>query len=182
MEVIFKIIIMKEKHDISIHFQTKTNTISEIEKKFRNWCEGENYNGIFDERETETREGTFETRYIEPRTTLHHCFLREQELKKLNLPSDKVSVIESTFDFLCRLCEDIVQWKGVSVYEDALCLDRQYMLENIKKCNGVALFIGEIIDGVKEEYVKAKELGVDIVLIPKLVCKTKSALAFSFTT
>lgn len=157
---------MKEKFDISIHFQTKTNTISEIEKKFITWCDSENYNGIFDECEKDVIEGTIECIYVEPRTTLHHCFLREQDLEKLNLPDDKIKMINKTFDFICSLCDDIVQWNGVSRYEDGLCWDRQYMLENIKKCNGVSLFIGEIIDGVKEEYDIAKKLGVDIILIP----------------
>ena len=157
---------MKEKYDVSIHFQTKTNEVSEIEKKFRAWCESEKYNGIFDMRESRYIKGTAQMEYTEPRTTLHHCFLREQELPKLNLPKEKVDLIENTFEFLGSLCEDIVQWKGTSTYEDAICWDRRYMLENIKKCNGVAIFIGEIIDGVKEEYDIAVELGIYCILIP----------------
>jgi hypothetical protein len=157
---------MKEKYDISIHFQTKTNSVSEIDKKLQKWIDSKNYNGIFDERELEYIEGTVNMRYTEPRTTLHHCFLREEDLKSLNLPEEKVKIIYETFDFLGSLCEDRVQWKGTSSFGDALCWDRRYMLENIKKCNGVSLFIGEIIDGVKEEYDTAVEIGVDIILIP----------------
>ena len=47
-----------------------------------------------------------------------------------------------------------------------LVWDRQYMLENIKKLNGVSIFIGNIIEGVEEEYNIANELGIDIIVIP----------------
>ena len=159
---------MEKKYDISIHFQTKTNKVSEINKKISDYLDSENYKkySIFGERESEVIKGTVNIKYTEPRTTLHHCFLRQQELSKLNLPKEKVALIEETFDFIGSLSEDIIQWKGASTYEDALCWDRRYMLENIKKCNGVSIFIGEIIDGVKDEYDIALELNLDIIAIP----------------
>jgi hypothetical protein len=39
------------------------------------------------------------------------------------------------------------------------------MLENLAKLNGLAVFIGEIKEGVLEELELAKELGLDILLI-----------------
>jgi hypothetical protein len=39
------------------------------------------------------------------------------------------------------------------------------MLENLKKLNGVALFIGEIKEGVEEEHNLALQLGVECILI-----------------
>lgn len=140
-------------YDVSIHFQTKTNGIELIEKKLNDWFDSDSYREQFDFSEK-----------TEPRSVLHHCFLREEELKHLSIPAVKKEIIENTLTFLGMLSENQVRWKGSSLY--GLVWDRNLMFENIKKTNGVSIFIGEIVYGVKDENDIAKELGCNIILIP----------------
>lgn len=138
-----------KKYDLSIHFTLKGQTCEEIEQKFRAWEQSKDYEGQFDEDETDD----------EIRTVLHHCFLPEKVVKEKGFSRE-------VWDLLDMLSEDIVCWNGVSGEDMGLVWDRIYMLENIKKLNGVSIFIGEIKEGVLEEYETAKRLGVDCILIP----------------
>ena len=139
------------KHDISIHFQTKTQTVDEINLKMSNFFKSNACPFDFSE-------------LTSPRSVLHHCFLTEEELNSLNLPEEKAKTIQNTFDFLGSVSEHQVRWKGSSLY--GLVWDRTLMLENLKKLNGTAVFIGEINEGVADELKRANEIGVDIILIP----------------
>ena len=93
-----------------------------------------------------------------PRSVLHHCFLPEKIVLEKGFPNDIYDEI------LHPMFEDKVCWFGVSDY--GLEWDRKLMLENLKKLNGVAIFVGEIKEGVKEEYDICQELGVECLVIP----------------
>lgn len=140
---------MEKKYDVSIHFSLKGQTIEEIEEKLDLWLQSENYQGQFD----------FSERDDEPRSVLHHCFLPKKIVEQKGFSTE-------VWDFLEMFSEDNVCWNGVSGEGMGLVWDRQYMLENIKKINGVSIFIGNIIEGVEEEYKLANELGIDIIVIP----------------
>ena len=88
----------------------------------------------------------------------------------LNLSDDKIEEIKNTLGFLDMISEDIVRWRGVSMYDcvddNRPVWDRRLMLENIKKLNGLSLFIGGVTGGVKDEYSIAKELNIDCIVIP----------------
>lgn len=134
------------KTDVSIHFTTKEQSIDVINKKFDDYIINNQDSLPFDFSES-----------TEPRSVLHHCFLPEK------IVEEKGFSTEIYDDILHQTSEHKVCWFGVSDY--GLHWDRRLMLENLKKLNGVALFIGEIKEGVKEEYDMALELGIDIVLI-----------------
>jgi len=138
-----------KKYDLSIHFSLKVITPEEVEQKIRDWENSPFYEGQFDDDETDT----------EIRTVLHHCFLPDRIIKEKNLSRD-------VLDMLDMLSDDNVCWYGVSGENLGIVWDRVYMLENIKKVNGTSIFVGEIIDGVKDEYDIAIRLGIDCVLIP----------------
>jgi len=149
---------MEKKYDVSIHFTLKGQTIEQIEKKLDYWLDSEEYKEQFDfsQRDGFVCENVW--KHTEPRSVLHHCFLPRKIVEQKNLPSD-------VWYFLEMISEDIVCWNGVWNNGDALCCDRLIMLENIKKLNGLSLFIGDIIDGVKDEYDIATRLGIDIIII-----------------
>lgn len=138
-----------KKYDFSIHFTIKGQTCEEIEKKIRAWEQSENYDGQFDDDESDG----------EIRTVMHHCFLQERVIKEKGFSTEII-------DMLDMLCDDVICWNGVSGEELGLVWDRTYMLENIKKLNGVSIFVGEIKEGVLEEFETAKRLGVECILIP----------------
>lgn len=135
------------KTDVSIHFTTKGQTVEEINAKFNDYINNNQGSLPFD----------FSER-TEPRSVLHHCFLPEKVVKEKGFSND---IYE---DILHPTSEQKVCWFGTSDY--GLVWDRRLMLENLKKLNGVALFIGEIKEGVKEEYDLCQELGIDCVVIP----------------
>ena len=138
------------KTDVSIHFTLKGQTIEQIDKKFSNWLDSDNYQGQFDFSENDEEE---------PRNVLHHCFL----------PKEKVfarKVGTEVWDFLDTISEHIICWNGVWNDGDSIYWDRRLMLENLKKLDGVAIFLGEIKEGVEEEYKIAQELGIECILIP----------------
>lgn len=139
-----------KKYDLSIHFTLKGQTASQIDEKLNNWLESDKYTGQFD---------FSENGETEPRNVLHHCFLPKKVVEQKGFSTE-------VWDMLETISEDIVCWNGVWNDGDALCWDRKLMLENIKKVNGISIFIGEIIEGVKEEYDIAQELGIDCILIP----------------
>ena len=138
-----------QKYDLTVHFTLKGQQVSEIDRKLTDWLKSENYQGQFD----------FSQRLDdEPRNVLHHCFLPQRIIKEKGFSTE-------VWDFLEMVSDDIVCWHGVSG-DLGLVWDRRYMLENLKKINGTAIFIGNIIEGVKEEYDIAQELGIDCILIP----------------
>lgn len=138
-----------QKYDLTVHFTLKGQQVSEIDRKLTDWLKSENYQGQFD----------FSERLDdEPRNVLHHCFLPKRIIEEKGFSTE-------VWDFLEMVSDDIICWYGVSG-NLGLVWDRRYMLENLKKINGTAIFIGNIIDGVKEEYDIAQELGIDCILIP----------------
>ena len=134
------------KTDISIHFTIKGQTIAEINEKLDKYITENQGTLPFDFSESTT-----------PRSILHHCFLPEK------LVIEKGFSTEIYDDILHSISEHKVCWYGTSDY--GLVWDRRYMLENLAKLNGLAVFIGEIKEGVQEELEIAKELGIDVLLI-----------------
>lgn len=134
------------KTDVSIHFTTKGQTVEEINKKFNDYIDNNQETLPFD----------FSER-TEPRSILHHCFLPEK------------LIIEKGFDtaiyddILHPISENKVCWFGTSDY--GLEWDRLLMLENLAKLKGIAVFIGEIKEGVADELKIVQKLGIEYLLI-----------------
>lgn len=139
-----------KKYDLSIHFTLKGQNVEQVDKKLNDWLNSDKYSGQFDFSENEE---------TEPRNVLHHCFLPKKVVEQKGFSTE-------VWDLLETISEDIVCWNGVWNDGDALCWDRKLMLENIKKVNGISIFIGSLIEGVKEEYDIAQELGIECILIP----------------
>jgi len=146
-----------KKYDVSIHFSIKNQSIELITKKFNDWCDESN-SLPFDFSERSYEISNFQMRHTEPRSVLHHCFLPKRVVLEKGLPED-------ILDFLDMISENIICWQGTSMDGDSLCWDRRLMLENLKKVNGIAIFIGEITGGVNDEFEIVKELGIDHVII-----------------
>ena len=140
------ILIYIMKRDISIHFTTKGQTVKEISEKFDNYF-------------TENQE-TLKFDFSEPtspRTILHHCFLPEKVVKEKGVSNGIYD------DILHPTSEHKICWFGTSDY--GLEHDRLYMLENLAKLNGLAVFIGKIKDGVLDEFKIVQDLKIDYILI-----------------
>ncbi len=135
------------KTDVSIHFTTKGQTVEEINKKLDQYFRENQHKLLFDFSESTT-----------PRSILHHCFLPEK------LVIEKGFTTEIYDDILHSISENKVCWYGTSDY--GLVWDRLLMLENLKKLNGVAIFIGEVKEGVLEEFNIVKDLDIEHILIP----------------
>ena len=131
------------KLDVSIHFQTDSQSVEEVRRKLYSHIDKTELPFDFGERE---------------RTILHHCFLPEKELQNRNIDTN---IYEEIFK---EFAEFHICWYGLSPY--GLVWDRQLMLENLKKVNGIALFIGEITGGVEKELKLCKELDIEFILIP----------------
>ena len=134
------------KTDVSIHFTIKGQNVEDLNSKLDKWFTENQENLLFD----------FSER-TEPRSVLHHCFLPKKIVEEKGFSTEVYDVI------LDSLSEQKVCWFGTSDY--GLVWDRQLMLENIAKLDGVCVFLNEIKEGVKEEYDIAKELGIDIIEI-----------------
>ena len=139
-----------KKYDISIHFTLKSQTVEQVDEKFSKWLDSDNYQGQFDFSENDEEE---------PRNVLHHCFLPKEKVIARKIGTE-------VWDFLDTISEHIICWNGVWNDGDSLYWDRRLMLENIQKINGISIFIGDIIEGVKEEYDIAQELGIECIVIP----------------
>lgn len=135
------------KTDVSIHFTTKGQTVEEINTKFNDYIRNNQETLPFD----------FSER-TEPRSVLHHCFLPEKVVKEKGFDT---AIYD---DILHPTSENKVCWFGTSDY--GLEWDRRLMLENLAKLNGVAVFIGEIKEGVLDELNLVTELGIETLLIP----------------
>ena len=139
-----------KKYDLSIHFTLKGQTVEQVDEKFSKWLDSDNYQGQFDFSENDEEE---------PRNVLHHCFLPKEKVIARKIGTE-------VWDFLDTISEHIICWNGVWNDGDSLYWDRRLMLENIQKINGISIFIGDIIEGVKEEYDIAQELGIECIVIP----------------
>ena len=139
-----------KKYDVSIHFTLKGQTVEQVDGKFSKWVDSDNYQGQFDFSENDEEE---------PRSVLHHCFLPKEKVIARKIGTE-------VWDFLDTISEHIICWNGVWNDGDSLYWDRRLMLENIQKINGISIFIGDIIEDVKEEYDIAQELGIECIVIP----------------
>lgn len=134
------------KTDVSIHFTIKGQTVEDINAKLDVYINNNQGKLPFD----------FSER-TEPRSVLHHCFLPEKVVKEKGFSTDIYT------DILDPFSEQKVCWYGTSDY--GLEWDRRLMLENLKKLNGLAIFIGEIKEGVADELQLCNELGVETLII-----------------
>src|SRR6476620_1220640 len=135
------------KTDVSIHFTTKGQTVEEINKKLDDYFRSNQDALLFDFSEK-----------TEPRSILHHCFLPEKMVKEKGFST------QIYYDILHSISENKVCWFGTSDY--GLEWDRRLMLENLAKLKGVAVFVGEIKEGVADELKLVQELGIETLLIP----------------
>lgn len=147
-----------KKTNISVHFTTKGQTVEEIQEKLTNFFNSQ----------AETTPQRFQVNLTHPmqkdeyltseRTVFHHCFLPLMEVKNRNFPTSIYDVVLNHLRGM-RLC-----WYGISDF--GIHWDRKLMLENLYNVGGVALFVGEIKDGVKDEFEMVKRLGIDFIIIP----------------
>ena len=147
-----------KKTNISVHFTTKGQTVEEIQEKLVK----------FFETQEETIPQRFQINLHGPnekvksldvdRTVFHHCFLPLIEVKNRNFPTSIYDVVLNPLPGM-RLC-----WYGISDF--GIHWDRKLMLENLYNVGGIALFVGEIKDGVKDEFELVQRLGVDFIIIP----------------
>jgi len=134
-----------KKFDFSVHFTIKDQSLDDINKKLDDWLV--NNKSIMDLSERDINE---------PRIVLHHCFLPREIVVEKGFDTKLI-------DSLDELSEDQVRWFNCG--EGGLGMSRLLMLQNLKRLSGVALFIGELKEGVKEEYELAVQIGVECILI-----------------
>lgn len=128
---------MKKNTDFSVHFTTKGQSIDAIRNDLLNWFEKQM---VYD----------FSVH------TAHHCFLPLKTVKEKGWSTDIYDKV------LSAITDELVCWNGTT---DNLEQSRFLMLQNLKRVGGVAVFVGEIKDGVKEELELAEELGVEIIIL-----------------
>jgi len=133
------------KKDFSIHFTVKGQEMAQIEKAFDEFQSKDIY-GTLDLSEDNS-------------IVLHHCFLPEKDVVSKGWDN-------SIHEFLNTLTDANKVCYYHSDDDGNLGMSRLNMLRNIERLGGVSVFIGEIKDGVKEEYDLAKCLGVHIIEIP----------------
>lgn len=133
-----------KKLDLSIHFTLKDQSIIDIEEKTDKWLEGQTFID-FSEQEIP-----------QPLPILHHCFLPREVVVQKGFATDVVDMLDQIAG------ENQVRWFGVS---ENLPMSRLLMLTNLKRVNGMALFVGEIKEGVKEEWDLAQSMGIDCICI-----------------
>ena len=135
--------------DYSLHFTLKGQTMEQIKEALKVLMLAEDFK-------------------MEPMDIMHHCFLPRIKVEERGRSTEIIDFLRSVEPYN-RVC-----WYGVTegdgtVIEDAkresLYRDRWLMLTNLKRVNGVAIFIGAQIDGVAEEYNMAKEMGIEILQI-----------------
>lgn len=123
-------------NDISIHFTLKGQTIEEIQGKLNDWFANKKHN---------------------PHMVLHHCFLPREIVVEKGFDT-------SVVDFLDGLADNQVRWYNTS--PKGLGVSRFLMLQNLLRCNGTAIFIGDIKEGVLEEFDHVETMQIKRVLIP----------------
>ena len=132
-------------YDVSFHFTTKGQDVDEIFKKIDKWLLEHPDVVDFSERRDE-----------EPYTVLHHCFLRKEDCVANGFDT-------TVYDELDTYSEDQICWNGVS--QCSLDTDRMLMLQNLKRLNGIAIFVGRIEGSVKNELGFAENIGVETIII-----------------
>ena len=135
------------KTDVSIHFTIKGQTVEDVNLKLDAYIEDNKDTLPFDFSERTT-----------PRSVLHHCFLPKKQVIEHGFP------IDIYIKILHPMSEHKICWFGTS--DRGLEWDRRLMLENLAKLNGLAIFVGEIKEGVSEELQLCLELGVETLIIP----------------
>jgi hypothetical protein len=126
--------------DFSIHFTIKDQELDVIQDKFQKFV---NESGLLNEENSTVR--------------IHSCFLPRKVVEKQGFDTALVDYLETLTD------NNDVNWYYAGT---TLGMSRIQMLENIKRLGGVAIFIGEVRDGVLEELNLAKEIGTVFILIP----------------
>lgn len=134
----------KKFKDFSLHFSTKDQDFEVLKQKYYD----------FDADTLESNE-VLNTSSDAEELVLHHCFLPEKLCVEKSIPLDAV-------EFLETVCESQVNWYHVT---DKVEMSRYVMLRNLKRLGGVAIFLGEIKGGVKEEYELARHLEIPCVLL-----------------
>lgn len=112
--------------EASIHFTIKGQTIEEIEGAFNEWYMNQT---IVD----------FGTGY----TRLNHCFLTREQVTERGFDTGVV-------DMLDKLAVNQTRWMDEHSLEEAP-IQRTAMMKHMEESNGVAIFVGAIIEGVKDE-------------------------------
>jgi hypothetical protein len=88
---------------------------------------------------------------------LHHCFLPEKTVIDKGWNNDIYDkAIKPT-------AQTNVCWNGSTGGD--LNADRIAMIQTVRDANGVAVFVGNIVDGVKDEYDICKDYGIGILQI-----------------
>ena len=134
-------------NDISLHFTLKGQTLEQIKEKLKNHIDKNPDSPLSDFVKGENWH----------EKVLHHCFLPDLIIEEKGFSMD-ISV------FIKSLSEDTVCWYGAS--QTTLDNDRYYMLRNLKRVKGLAVFIGDTNEGVKTELKYAHHLGCDTLIIP----------------
>jgi hypothetical protein len=131
----------KKYKDFSLHFSTKNQDLEVLKKRYYDF-----------DAETLENDSALVSELLgdEDDLVLHHCFMPEKA---------KETGVQ---DFLDTVCEEIVCWFGSSVSVEH---SRYTMLRNLKRVGGVAIFLGEIKDGVKHEHELAKSLDIPCILL-----------------
>lgn len=132
-------------YDVSLHFTPKGQDVKEIFNKIDKWLENNSDTVDFSER----KEG-------ETRTVLHHCFMKRADVEAKGFDTTICDELEC-------FSEDTICWNGVS--QSTIGMDRLLMLQNLKRLNGIAIFVGNIVDGVREELELAKQIDVKTIII-----------------
>jgi len=130
----------KSVTDFSIHFTLKGQQLKEIEEKFFKWA---SQNELLHESKTNLK--------------VHSCTMPRKIVEQKGWDLSIVEFMESLTD------GNDINWYYAS---NTIEMSRQFMLENLKKFYSVAIFIGELKDGVLEEYNIAKSLYLHTILIP----------------
>lgn len=131
------------KKDFSIHFTLKGQKLEDIEAAFDKWQEETNCSLI----------DLSEDNSIQ----IHHCFLTRQEIEDKGFDTGVADFLDSLTD------DNNINWSKAS---ETLGYSRLLMFRTLNRLNGVCIFIGDIKDGVKEEFDLATCMELEIVKIP----------------
>lgn len=130
----------KDVMNFSVHFTIKEQSIKDIENKFFNWA---NQNNLLHELKNELK--------------VHSCTMPRRIVEERKWDLGIVEFIE------CLTDGNDINWFYSS---NTIQISRLFMLENLKILNGIAVFIGEIKEGVKDEFDICNSLGIETILIP----------------
>ena len=134
---------MNQVLDFSLHFSLKAISVVEVEKKFQQFVKSNDIQIPGDE-----------TRGTE--VVLHHCFIPRRVVERKNMDPDVCNTLD-------RLCKRQVNWYSAGGTLDE---NRKAMLLNLSRVDGIAIFIGPVVDGVKIESALAETMGVETYHIP----------------